>query len=135
MDPSDAELFRKEVADIQSERKQVGAKPTPKRMPMPRKKKACNPLADAVFTSEYLAKYVPPVPLASFPMQIERHTRVRVIYPRDAPPVSHSKVFSDLLKSMKEVALECIRWLWKEHRAATGAHCPFDIFGDGELDL
>lgn len=72
-----------------------------------------------------LAAYLPPAPGCRLRLETLWHTRVRVSYPKVAPPYSLSRNFQSA-SELWPAARECILWAWTQHAEETGERCPWE---------
>lgn len=71
-----------------------------------------------------LAAYLPSVLGCRLRLETLWHTRVRVSYPKVAPPYSLSRSFQSATE-LWPAARECILWAWAQHADESGEQCPW----------
>lgn len=117
----------KDVADHDAQTEKI-AKTVSKKA----KAKASPPLQTIVghaWTQVVASAFLPVgIPGCSLAKSTVWDLRWRGHYPRGSPPYGTSLTYVDGV-SERASLFHCLRWIWDEHRKATGARCPYDLSG------
>jgi hypothetical protein len=130
IDEDDLKDAMREVRKVEEEQKKasvkkpagsgVAARPPGKGKASATKK----PIMGESWTMEEAKLYLPKIAGCSAALDLTRHFRWVVKYPRQEPPYSTSRAFQKE-GSQRAAFLFCVAWAWNEHEAATGEPCPW----------